>query len=156
SPRGRLHVGPRRRQLRPVHREGQMKRLAISMTLLAGCASEPGAGSEAAAVEARPVRVQSGARLFLLGVTDDDHAIFQAGTHTFATALHAGARREPIAETGPDVGDRNPMVFTSGKVAFVWPDAPFFGIAVSRLYVWTAAGGARLATDASLPTTGAV
>ncbi len=100
-------------------------------------------------------RLQAGTKLFVLGVTDDDHAIYQDGTSVYATSLHPGARRQLIAETGPNVGVRNPLVFVSGDVALVWPDSDASGTIVSRLVVWTAATGPQVAASASLGFAGA-
>jgi hypothetical protein len=127
--------------------------LASTAVLVIGCAPDPAGDVDPVEEELRigqPARIQAGQKLFVLGVTDDDQAIFQEGTTIYATALHPGARRQFVAETGPGVGIRPPLVFTSGRVAFIWPDSDFTGTKVSRLVVWTAAGGARGAASASL------
>lgn len=135
--------------------------IAIAMALLAGCNAPAGiAQTEEAESLAQPLGraalVQAGAKLFVLGVTDDGHAIYQQGTALYATALVPGAPKELIANTGSAIGVGHPLVFASGNVVFIYPDSDFSGTIVSRLYVWTAAGGARLAASASLGAPGLV
>jgi hypothetical protein len=137
-----------------------MNRIAITLTwlLFAGCNASaerdlppgPEVTEAIASAAGRALPIQSGAKLFVLGVTDDNYAIYQDGTTIYATALVPGARRHLIATTGSAIGVNHPLVFASGKVAFIYPDSDFSGTTVSRLFVWTAAAGPKLAAAASL------
>jgi hypothetical protein len=93
------------------------------------------------------VLIQPGQKLALLGVTDDEYAIYQDGTNLYATALVAGAHRSFVAE----IGDRLPFVQIAGKVAFIWTDRPRNQLAgVSPLIVWTADAGPKSASARSM------
>jgi hypothetical protein len=95
-----------------------------------------------------PVRIQSGERLVLLGVTSDNHALYQDGPTVYATELRPHAPKQVVATSPPGVVS---FVYTVGKVAFVWPrpDRNVQGFGVSPLVVWSAATGARPASDNS-------
>jgi hypothetical protein len=95
-----------------------------------------------------PRLIQSGERLVLLGVTSDNHALYQDGTTVFATELKPGARKQPVGSSPPGVVS---FVYTVGTVAFVWtaPNRSVPGFGVSPLTVWSAASGARWASDNS-------
>ncbi|WP_437562786.1 TolB family protein [Sorangium sp. So ce542] len=92
--------------------------------------------------------VQRGARLLLLGVTSDNHALYQEGERVYATALEPGATRQLVAQVPPG---NTAFVYTVGKVAFCWtnPDRSLPGFGVSPLVVWSAASGPREASAAS-------
>lgn len=97
----------------------------------------------AAAHSHAPRLVQAGAGLSLLGMTSDRRAIYLDGQDIYATALTEGARRTRIASSPAGAA---PFVHIRGKVAFVWTDPRN---AVSPLVVWSAKGGARLASTNS-------
>ncbi len=92
--------------------------------------------------------IQAGERLVLLGVTSDNHAIYQDGTEVYATALKRGAPKQLIGSSPPGIVA---FAYTVGKVAFVWtqPDRSLPGFGVSPLTVWSQATGAKLASDNS-------
>ncbi len=92
--------------------------------------------------------IQRGERLALLGVTSDNHALYQDGTTVYATRLNEGARRKIVATTPPG---NVAYVYTVGEVAFVWtnPDRNAPGFGVSPLTVWSDATGAHKASDNS-------
>jgi hypothetical protein len=92
--------------------------------------------------------VQSGQRLVLLGVTSDNHALYQDGPTVFASELKPGARKQVVGMSPPGIVS---FVYTVGKVAFVWtnPDRNVPGFGVSPLTVWSAASGANKASDNS-------
>jgi hypothetical protein len=92
--------------------------------------------------------IQSGQRLVLLGVTADNHALYQDGATVFATELKPGARKQVVGTSPPGIVS---FVYTVGTVAFVWtsPDRSVAGFGVSPLTVWSAATGARKASDSS-------
>lgn len=93
------------------------------------------------------IRLQSGTRLITYGVTDDGFAIFQDGGTLYATPLLPRAPRFKVA----DVGAVQPTVLVVGRVVFVWTTQFFFGPGgTSPLVVWTALGGAKLATESSV------
>jgi hypothetical protein len=95
-----------------------------------------------------PRLVQAGERLLLLGVTSDNHALVQEGTQVYATELRPHARKQLVATSPPGIVA---FVYTVGPVAFVWttPNRSIPGFGVSPLTVWSAATGARLASDNS-------
>jgi hypothetical protein len=92
--------------------------------------------------------VQRGERLTLLGVTSDNHALYQDGTTVYATRLDEGARKKIVGTTLPG---NVAYVYTVGEVAFVWtnPDRRVPGFGVSPLTVWSDATGAHKASDNS-------
>lgn len=92
--------------------------------------------------------VQSGQRLVLLGVTSDNHALYQDGATVYATELKPGARKQVVGASPPGIVS---FVYTVGKVAFVWtnPDRNVAGFGVSPLTVWSAATGANKASENS-------
>jgi hypothetical protein len=92
--------------------------------------------------------VQAGADLLLLGVTSDDHALYQDGESVYATALDPGATRQLVARVP---AGNTAFVYTVGEVAFCWtnPDRTVPGFGVSPLVVWSAASGAHEASAAS-------
>jgi hypothetical protein len=92
--------------------------------------------------------VQPGAQLLLLGVTGDNHALYQDGDTVYATALKPGAPRRQVAQVP---AGNVAFVFTVGKVAFCWtnPNRSVPGFGVSPLVVWTAAFGSRETSAAS-------
>lgn len=125
--------------------------------LLAACVAEPtdldrtAQAADAIAKHhacADDALVQPGAALVLLGVTADDHAIYQDGSTVYATALHAGAA--PVAVGSVPAGN-TAFAYIAGKVAFVWtnPDYSMPGYGVSPLEIYSAAYGAAHASDAS-------
>jgi hypothetical protein len=95
-----------------------------------------------------PQLIQAGERLVLLGVTSDNHAIYQDGVNVYATDLQRGARKQRIGSSPPGVVA---FAYTVGQVAFVWtnPDRSRPGFGVSPLTVWSEATGARLASEHS-------
>lgn len=92
--------------------------------------------------------VQPGSRLLLLGVTSDNHALYQEGDTVYATALKPGAPRRLVAQVP---AGNTAFVYTVGKVAFCWtnPDRTAPGFGVSPLVVWSAASGPHEASAAS-------
>jgi hypothetical protein len=140
--------------------------IVITLAALVGCsapAMSPPATANPLAAESlarspldRPVQVQAGAKQFVLGVTDDGHAIFQQGTALYSTPLAPHAARQFIANTSAAIGANHPLVFVSGNVAFIYPDSDSSGTIVSRLIVWTAAAGPKLVATASLGAPGYV
>jgi hypothetical protein len=92
--------------------------------------------------------IQGGERLVLLGVTADNHALYQDGQMVYASALKHGAQKQLIGTSPPGVVS---FVYTVGNVAFVWtrPDRSLPGFGVSPLTVWSAASGAHVASDSS-------
>lgn len=106
-------------------------------------------GSESQALSGQEHRlVQAGEHLLLLGVTSDDHALYQDGESVYATALEAGATRQLVAQVP---AGNTAFVYTVGEVAFCWtnPDRTVPGFGVSPLVVWSAASGAHEASAAS-------
>jgi hypothetical protein len=99
-------------------------------------------------IAAQRRRVVPGTGLQLLAVTDDDHAIYQAGQRVFAAALGAAAAPELIGEVA---AGNTAFVFQVGRVAFVWtnPDRTLPGFGVSPLVIWSSRSGAHLASPAS-------
>jgi hypothetical protein len=97
---------------------------------------------------ANPQLIQAGERLVLLGVTSDNHAVYQDGTQVYATELKPGAAKQWIGSSPPGVVA---FAYTVGKVAFVWtqPDRSVPGFGVSPLTVWSQATGAKLASENS-------
>lgn len=131
--------------------------LVLPAVVAVGCADvglddSVDTSEDAAAIKNDPVRVNIGDGLTVLAVTADDHVIAWDGTNIYATGLFKNAPRQLIARSGPL--DPNfvpiPAVQVAGNIAFIWPDASFGSGAVSRLFVWTANGGAKLAAAASL------
>jgi hypothetical protein len=93
------------------------------------------------------VRLQRGSKLVLLGVTDDAHALVWDAGVVYATLLVPGAPRIRVADTA-----QPPLTMIVGRVAMVWTAQPYFGaLAPGPLVVWTAAHGAKRATEASWP-----
>jgi hypothetical protein len=109
------------------------------------------AGSEAdeASFASRtPALIQPGQNQLLLGVTDDDFAVYQEGQQLYATALVPGAKRLHIAE----VPNNNvAQILQVGTVAMLWidPQRNLPGFGVSPLVIWSAASGARRISEAS-------
>lgn len=135
--------------------------LALSATLglLPGCAPEAsqpeatvGGRALASHVES-PKRIQAGSKLAVLGVTDDDFALYWDNGSVYATALWPGAPKHFVA-----AASQPPMTMIAGRAAMVWTAAPYFGgAAPSPLVVWTAKHGAWAASDASMtPALGAI
>jgi hypothetical protein len=105
-----------------------------------------------------PLLIQPGSNQLLLGVTDDNFAVYQQGQSVYVTALRPGARRREIA-TVPNTNVA--QILQVGKVAMLWtdPQRSLPGFGVSPLVIWSAAGGPRrisensavglVATDAS-------
>jgi hypothetical protein len=131
---------------------------SAALVTLASCApddsapddSAPAAGDERLEARVRAAQlVQAGTNLVVLGVTDDDHALYWDAGSVYATALEPGAERQLVA-----AASQPPMTLVAGRVAMVWT-AQVFGppAAPSPLVVWTAAGGPRELSAASFPPT---
>ncbi len=131
-----------------------MKRtVAMWCVLAVGCGqldsdSDPALGDDRAELNLATRRVQAGIGLQLLEVTDDDHAIYQAGQQVFAADLRHHGAPALIADVP---GTNTAFVYRVGKVAFVWtnPDRTLPGFGVSPLVIWSEATGANLASTAS-------
>jgi hypothetical protein len=133
-------------------------RWILCSVLFAACGVDPDPelaldhpGEEAGALlGSAPQRrlVAPGAGLQLLEVTDDNHAIYQAGQQVFAASLDASAAPELIGDVP---AGNTAFVFQVGRVAFVWtnPDRALPGFGVSPLVIWSASTGAHLASPAS-------
>jgi hypothetical protein len=119
---------------------------AAGVLVSAICAAEPLARHDLSNSE--PRLVQAGSAQRLLGVTTDEHVLYQEGTEVYASALTDGAPRQRV--TSVPAGNVA-FVWISGKVAFVWsnPERNKPGFGVSPLWVWSAASGANFASDAS-------
>ncbi len=83
-----------------------------------------------------------------LGITSDNHVLYQEGNQVFASSLEASASRQLVAEVP---SGNYAFVYVSGKVAFCWtnPDRTLPGYGVSPLVIWSAATGAHLADEES-------
>ena len=114
------------------------------------CGADEACATAAAGRRAQPPqRIQAGADLVLLAVTDD-HALYQDGQTVYATRLRAGAARTVVAQVP---GTNLAFPLQVGGVVFLWtaPQRSRPGFGVSPLVVWTAAGGARqVAAQASV------
>jgi len=97
-----------------------------------------------------PLLIQEGAELQLMGVTDDNFAIYQQGQTLYATALIPGAHRQVIAE----VPNNNVVqILQVGNVVMAWidPQRSFPGFGISPLVIWSAASGAhRISEDSAV------
>ncbi|HEU4538003.1 MAG TPA: hypothetical protein VFS00_27975, partial [Polyangiaceae bacterium] len=98
-----------------------------ALGLFANCAPEASpttATGEESLVEAKaqqpPKLVQPGAQQVVLGVTDDNRALYWEAGSVYATALKPGAERQFVAAAG-----QPPMTMVVGRVALVWTAAPF-------------------------------
>jgi hypothetical protein len=103
---------------------------------------------EASLAARTPVLIQPGRNQLLLGVTDDDFAVYQEGQQLYATALVPGAPRQLIAE----VPNNNvAQILQVGNVAMLWldPERNLPGFGVSPLVIWSAASGPRRISEAS-------
>jgi hypothetical protein len=126
-----------------------VKRPIVAFLLLAsGCIAEDESTGESTAelLGHGPRLLEAGTGITLLETTDDSYAIYQLGQQVFAVKAHH--ERELIA----DVPAGNvAFVFPVGDVAFVWtdPNRALPGFGVSPLYIWSAAGGAHLASSSS-------
>jgi hypothetical protein len=108
-------------------------------------ASDP---AEASLASRTPVLIQPGHNQLLLGVTDDNYAVYQEGAKLYATALVKGAPRLEIAE----VPNNNvAQILQVGTVALLWldPERNLPGFGVSPLVIWSAASGARRISENS-------
>lgn len=131
-----------------------IRKMVVCSLLLAACGVERDAETDAETAElggelAPPHRrVVPGAGLQLLEVTDDNDAIYQAGQQVFAAPL--GSSAAPVLISDVPAGN-TAFVFRVGRVAFVWtnPDRTLPGFGVSPLVIWSARGGAHLASQAS-------
>jgi hypothetical protein len=127
---------------------------SAALGLFANCAPEAGptsAAVEEPLVEARgqaPKLIQPGAQLVVLGVTDDDRAIYWDAGSVYATALKPGAPRQFVA-----AASQPPMTMVVGRVALIWATHPFVPAlpTPSPLVIWTAKHGPREASASSLP-----
>ncbi len=127
------------------------RRLCAVVFAAAACCAPARAAEGTALHETRrqPAQlVQPGERLVLLGVTADNHAVYQDGQAVYASALRPGARKQLVGTSPPGVVA---FVYTVGRVAFVWtqPDRAVPGFGVSPLTVWSARTGAQRASDRS-------
>ncbi len=128
---------------------------AAVVLVSAACAAAPSDTDEPTQPLARqalsrsaPRLVQAGSAQQLLGVTTDDHVLYQEGTEVYASALTDGTPRQRVASVP---AGNVAFVWISGKVAFVWsnPERNKPGLGVSPLWVWSAGSGANFASDAS-------
>ncbi len=127
---------------------------SAALGLLSSCApgADPPDGPPALAAQAlaaahAPKLVQAGERLIVLGVTDDDHAIYWDNGSVYATALRPGAPRRFVAAAA-----QPPLTLAVGPVAMVWTAQPYFNaLAPSPLVLWTAEHGPRAASGSSMP-----
>ncbi|MFP2924935.1 hypothetical protein ACLESO_06905 [Pyxidicoccus sp. 3LG] len=126
----------------------------LAMAALIGACAGPDA-DDSVAVEStasalglgEPLRLQAGSKLVVYGVTDDDFVLYQDGATLYASALTPNAPRLTVAR----VGDIQPIVLISGRVALIWTRLFYFGPGgVSPLVVWTARSGPKLASTASI------
>jgi hypothetical protein len=122
--------------------------LALALGFTAGAMANTERAEPLDKGPARPMLVQSGEQLVLLGVTSDNHALVQEGTQVYATELKPHARKRWVASSPPGIVS---FVYTVGPVAFVWtkPDRSIPGFGVSPLTVWSAATGSQHASEAS-------
>lgn len=104
--------------------------------------------SQEAARASDDVVVRAGTGLVPLGVTADGHVIYQESQTVYAAALRAGA---PPSRIDDVPAGNTAFAYISGNVAFVWtnPDYATPGFGVSPLTIWSAAHGARHASDSS-------
>ena len=119
--------------------------VAAVVLVSAVCAASP-AGKELSS--SAPRLVQAGSAQQLLGVTADEHVLYQEGTEVYAAALTDETPRQRIASVP---AGNLAFVWISGKVAFVWsnPERNKPGFGISPLWVWSAASGASFASEAS-------
>jgi hypothetical protein len=89
------------------------------------------------------ILIQPGTDQILLGVTDDNFAVYQQGQSLYATKLVPGAPRLYIAEVP---GTNIPQPLQVGDVMFLWtnPQRNVPGFGVSPLIAWTAKQGTQL------------
>jgi hypothetical protein len=123
---------------------------AVVLVSAAGAAapSDVAEPTQQALSSCAPRLVQAGSAQQLLGVTADDHVLYQEGTEVYASALTDGTPRQRVASVP---AGNFAFVWISGKVAFVWsnPERNKPGFGVSPLWVWSAASGAHFASDSS-------
>ncbi len=135
----------------------------LAAILLAGCNlhndSDPDSDDFTTAAESElhtgtSFRIQAGATLSTLGVTDDGYALYWEGGSVYATRLFPGAQRELVATEV----NQPPLTMIVGRTALLWTATPFFaGPSISPLVVWTSKHGPKRASDASwAPALGAI
>jgi hypothetical protein len=127
--------------IRAMVRTLQSVAAVLTVATLSPAIASDGLGHE-------PQLIQAGDRLVLLGVTSDNHAVYQDGSSVYATELKRGAHKQLIGTSPPGIVA---FAYTVGKVAFVWthPNRNVPGFGVSPLTVWSQASGAALASDNS-------
>ncbi|HEY5936570.1 MAG TPA: hypothetical protein VIU61_18100 [Kofleriaceae bacterium] len=122
-----------------------IERIATACLLLGACTTDIDTTDDFTAELRRdPLQVQAGVGITLIGVTDDNHAIYERGQQVFAIALSRNAEPELIADVPPG---NTAFILQSGKVAFIWPNP---GLGVGPLVIWTAKHGPRVATETSV------
>jgi hypothetical protein len=94
------------------------------------------------------ILIQPGTDQVLMGVTDDNFAVYQEGQTLYATALVPGARRHFIAEVP---AGNVAQILQVGNVVMAWPnpDRTLPGFGVSPLVIWSALGGAHRISENS-------
>jgi hypothetical protein len=117
----------------------------LSTLVLGACAGEGDLSVGDTTDELRdrgPQKIQDGAEVLLLAVTDDDHAVYQDGQKLYAAALRKGAKKRFIADVP---GDAIAYPLQVGDVVFLWltPQRQFSGFGVSPLVLWDSKNGAR-------------
>jgi hypothetical protein len=127
-----------------------IERIATACLLVGACTADIDATDDSTAeVRRAPLQVQTGVGITLIGVTDDNHAIYERGQQVFAIALTRDSEPELIADIP---AGNTAFIFQAGKVAFIWPnpDRTQPGFGVTPLVIWTAKHGARVATETSV------
>jgi hypothetical protein len=124
--------------------------LGLVLSCTTAAATEPLATdvAEASLAARGPVLIQPGHNQLLLGVTDDNYAVYQEGQKLYVTALVNHAPRLEIA----DVPNNNvAQILQVGTVALLWldPERNLPGFGVSPLVIWSAASGARRISENS-------
>jgi hypothetical protein len=123
----------------------------LSTLALAACAGEGDLSIDDTTDELRdrgPQKIQDGAEVLLLAVTDDDYAVYQDGQKLYASALRKGAKKRFIADVP---GDAIAYPLQVGDVVFLWltPQRQFPGFGVSPLVLWDSKNGARRISELS-------
>ena len=87
--------------------------------------------------------VQPGAQQVLLGVTEDNFAVYQEGQVVYASKLERGARRIHVADVP---GTNTAFPLQVGKVMFIWsnPQQNVPGLGVSPLVLFAGEHGAQV------------
>lgn len=106
-------------------------------------------GESSAELKQRGVQlIQPGAQQVLLGVTEDNFAVYQEGQVVYASKLERGARRTHVADVP---GTNTAFPLQVGEVMFIWsnPQQSVPGLGVSPLVLFTGERGAQVISEQS-------